>query len=74
MKRKIAAVLLALAFCSAVSVVQPAAADARGCKDFGQNVAGLASSLGVDFGQTASGNAPLNGVVAAEQAALCGPE
>jgi hypothetical protein len=43
----------------------------KSCKAFGQNIAGLATGLGVVFGQTAAANAPLNGTVAAEQTALC---
>lgn len=43
------------------------------CKAFGQNIAGLATSLGGAFGQTAAASAPLNDTVDEEQAALCGP-
>ena len=44
-----------------------------GCKAFGQNIAGLATTLGSVFGQTASGSAPLNNTVQQEQQAFCGP-
>jgi hypothetical protein len=50
---------------------QPAAAQGGGCKAFGQNIAGLAQNFGPIFGLTASSNAPLNGVVEAEQNAFC---
>lgn len=41
------------------------------CKAFGQNIAGLATTLGGSFGQTAAASAPLNDTVNTEQAALC---
>ena len=44
------------------------------CKAFGRNIAGLATSLGGAFGQTAAASAPLNDTVDAEQAALCEPK
>ncbi len=43
-----------------------------GCKAFGQNVAGLTTSLGAGFGRAAPGSAPLNDKVEQEQQALCG--
>jgi len=50
----------------------PASAQGGGCKAFGQNIAGLATTLGPVFGQTASGSAPLNDTVEQEQQAFCG--
>jgi hypothetical protein len=56
---------------------QPPTQPPGGCRDFGQNVAGLAQGLGGDFGAAASGAARLEPggivtfVVAPEQAALC---
>jgi hypothetical protein len=67
----IVAVLVAVLLGSVVAFAPPAAAQGGGCKAFGQNVAALATGLGSDFGQTTSSNAPLNGVVEAEQDALC---
>jgi hypothetical protein len=55
-----------------VVFVGPASAQGGGCKAFGENVAGLAQSNGSGFGQAASGNAPLNDTVEAEQQANCG--
>jgi hypothetical protein len=55
-----------------VVFVGPASAQGGGCKDFGENVAGLAQSNGSGFGQAASGSAPLNDTVEAEQQANCG--
>ncbi len=72
MRRRIAAAMLALAIASTTAMVQPAAAQGGGCQAFGQHVAELATTLGRDFGQTASSNAPLNGVVEAEQNQFCG--
>jgi hypothetical protein len=43
-----------------------------GYKAFGQNIAGLATTLGPVFGQTASGSAPLNDTVEQEQQTFCG--
>jgi hypothetical protein len=43
------------------------------CRAFGQNIAGLATTLGGTFGQTAAANAPLNDTVETEQATLCEP-
>lgn len=77
--RRIATVLAALLV--ALVVVLPAnAAEASpgGCKAFGQNVAGLATGLGAEFGATASFVASSepqafpNLVVKPEQAQLCG--
>ena len=64
--------VLAIVMSSSFAVVEPAAAQGEGCRAFRQNVASLATELGVAFGQTASSNAPLNGVVEAEQDAFCG--
>ena len=50
----------------------PASAQGGGCKAFGQRIAGLATTLGPVFGQTASGSAPLNDTVEQEQQAFCG--
>ena len=69
MKRKAFSGVLVIVLTCTFAVAQPAAAG--GCKEFGQNIAGLAQELGRDFGQTASSNAPLNGIVVAEQAAFC---
>jgi hypothetical protein len=55
-----------------------AAPTPRGCQEFGLNVSGLATTLGADFGATASGVATLFPgafpvlVVHPEQTALCG--
>jgi hypothetical protein len=43
-----------------------------GCKAFGKNIAGLATMLGPEFGQTASESAPLDDTVELEQQTLCG--
>lgn len=71
MRRKFLVAILAVVMSLGSAVAVPAAAQGEGCRAFGQNVAFLATGLGVAFGQTASSNAPLNGVVEAEQNALC---
>ena len=42
-----------------------------GCKAFGQNISGLATTLGPVFGQTTSGSTPLNDTVEQEQQRFC---
>ena len=66
--------LLALTAASSASADPPTPG---GCQAFGQNVAGLATTLGATFGATASGVASSgpavfpNAVVHPEQAAFC---
>ena len=71
-RRVITLVTVALVMAAMMVFVGPASAQGGGCKDFGQNVAGLAQSNGSGFGQAASGSAPLNDTVEAEQQANCG--
>ena len=62
---------------TALAGAQPPTQPPGGCREFGQNVAGLAQGLGSDFGVAASGAARLEPggivtfVVAQEQAGLC---
>ncbi len=75
MVRRVITLVTVAAMMAAMMVVVfvgPASAQGGGCKDFGQNVAGLAQSNGSGFGQAASGSAPLNDTVEAEQQANCG--
>lgn len=51
-----------------------AASAQSGCKEFGQNIAGLSTSLGETFGQITAGNAPAKDTVEEEQELLCQPE
>ena len=71
-RRVITLVTVALVMAAMMVFAGPASAQGGGCKDFGQNVAGLAQSNGSGFGQAASGSAPLNDTVEAEQQANCG--
>jgi hypothetical protein len=63
--------------CTAHANAQPPAQPSGGCREFGENVAGLAQGLGSGFGAAASAAARLEPggivtfVVAPEQAALC---
>ena len=73
MVRRVITLLTVAAMMAAMVVFAgPASAQGGGCKAFGQNVAGLAQSNGSGFGQAASGSAPLNDTVEAEQQANCG--
>ena len=62
---------------TAPASAQPPTQPPGGCQAFGQNVAGLATALGGDFGAAASGAASsqpggiVTLVVAPEQTALC---
>jgi hypothetical protein len=49
----------------------PASAQGGG-KAFGKNIAVLATMLSPEFGQAASGSAPLNDTVEQEQQTFCG--
>ena len=71
-RRVITLVTVALVMAAMMVFAGPASAQGGGCKAFGQNVAGLAQSNGSGFGQAASGSAPLNDTVEAEQQANCG--
>ena len=71
MKRIMLMVVVALVMAAMLMFVGPAAAQGGGCKAFGENIGTLATALGGGFGQAASGSAPLNDTVEAEQAALC---
>lgn len=71
MKRRIAALILAVVLASPLAVAQPATGQGGGCSEFGQNIAGLGQTLRPVFGQTASSGAPLNDTVEDEQDALC---
>ncbi len=71
MKRIMLLVVVALVMAAMVVLVGPAAAQGGGCKAFGENIGTLATTLGGGFGQAASGSAPLNDTVEAEQEALC---
>lgn len=71
MKRRIAALILAVVLASPLAIVQPASAQGDGCREFGENIAFLATSFGSGFGQMAASGAPLNDTVEMEQDALC---
>ncbi len=71
MKHRIVVAPLAVLMSGSIAAAQPAAAEGDGCKEFGQNISFLARSLGPVFGQFASGGAPLNDTVEAEQTTLC---
>ena len=66
MKRLVLLITVSMVVVAAMLVFAGPASAQEGCKDFGQNIAGLATSLGPSFGQTASGSAPLNDTVAQE--------
>jgi hypothetical protein len=73
----IAAVTIGVFAVPPAVAAQPPTQPPGGCREFGQNVAGLAQSLGGDFGAAASGAARLEPggivtfVIAPEQAGLC---
>lgn len=69
MKRIVSLVVVSVIVATLV-LAGPASAQG-GCKDFGQNIAGLSTSLGKTFGQITAGNAPANDTVEEEQASLC---
>jgi hypothetical protein len=69
--RRILLMLTVAAVMAAMLVFAGPASAQGGCKAFGQNIAGLATSLGNVFGQTAAAGAPLNDTVETEQARLC---
>jgi hypothetical protein len=71
MSRLILLLAVGAIFAAMLMFAGPASAQG-GCKAFGQNIAGLATTLGPVFGQTASGTAPLNDTVEQEQQAFCG--
>jgi hypothetical protein len=76
-KTSIAALMAAMLVAPATAAGQPQTQPPGGCREFGQNVAGLAQDLGGGFGAAASGAARLEPggivtfVVAPEQAAFC---
>ena len=69
--RRILLMLTVAAVMAAMLVFTGPASAQGGCKAFGQNIAGLATSLGKVFGQTAAAGTPLNDTVETEQAGLC---
>ena len=72
MRRTMMLIVLVVAMLDgAFAFAAPTSAQGGRCRAFGQNIAGLAKSLGRDFGQTASSTAPLNDTVETEQTALC---
>jgi hypothetical protein len=70
--RRIVLLLAVSAIVAAMLVFTGPASAQGGCKAFGHNISGLATTLGPVFGQTASGSAPLNDTVEEEQQTLCG--
>ena len=71
MKRIIVLLTVSAIVAAMLMSAGPASAQGEGCKAFGQNIAGLATTLGPVFGQTASGSAPLNDTVEEEQQTIC---
>jgi hypothetical protein len=72
MVRRFITLLTVAAMMAAMMVFAgPASAQGGGCKEFGQNVAGLAKANKSGFGQVTSERAPANDTVEEEQAA-CG--
>jgi hypothetical protein len=69
--RRLVLLLTVSAIAAAILMFAGPASAQGGCKDFGRNIAGLATTLGPVFGQTASGTAPLNDTVEDEQRAFC---
>lgn len=73
MKRALQMLTVATVMAALLMFAGPASAQGEhtGCRAFGQNIAGLATTLGGTFGQTAAASAPLNDTVETEQTALC---
>jgi hypothetical protein len=69
--RRLVLLLAVSAIVAAMLMFAGPASAQGGCKAFGQNISGLATMLGPVFGQSASGNAPLNGTVEQEQQTFC---
>ena len=70
MRRLVLVLAVSAIFAAMLMFAGPASAQG-GCKAFGENIAGLATTLGPVFGQTAAGSAPLNDTVEEEQQRLC---
>jgi hypothetical protein len=70
--RRLVLLLAVSAIVAAMLMFAGPASAQGGCKAFGKNIAGLATMLGPEFGQTASGSAPLDDTVELEQQTLCG--
>jgi hypothetical protein len=71
MRRPVLLLVVSTIFAAMLVFAGPASAQG-GCQDFGQNIAGLATTYGPVFGETASGSAPLYDTVEEEQETLCG--
>jgi hypothetical protein len=70
--RRLVLLLAVSAIVAAMLMFAGPASAQGGCKAFGQNIAGLATTLDPVFGQRASGSAPLNDTVEQEQQTICG--
>jgi hypothetical protein len=70
-RRKIVVTMLAVIMSGSAMIAQPAAAEG-GCKEFGQDTAGLAQLLGSDFGAATSSNPDVSGFVHEFHETLCG--
>ena len=70
MRRLVLLLTVSAIVASMLMFAGPASAK-EGCKDFGQNIAGLATTLGPVFRQTEAGGAPLSDTVEQEQQAFC---
>jgi hypothetical protein len=70
--RRLVLLLTVSAIVAAMLMFAGPASAQGGCKAFGQNIAGLATTLGPFFGDTASGTAPLNDTAEQEQKTYCG--